>query len=119
MNFDANRIPSQTTNPTAFIDNDSLPVDMVEEASLLEVEANPSAEYLNGIQIDDDTMVIDLLCSLDDDDDDSNDDMSEEGFEIIDLALLRIPFCCRPFIVLFSFMLEEAVLFVLSFAFFV
>jgi hypothetical protein len=99
-NVGANPIPSPTPNPTALINNKPLHVDMVEETSVLEAEVNISAEDLSGIQIDEDAMVVDLLCSLDDDDDDDDDDeddddddddnynddgMLEEGLEILEL----------------------------------
>jgi hypothetical protein len=44
-----------------------------------------SAEYMLVIQIDDDTMVINLIYSLEDDDNENNDYMAEEGFQILEL----------------------------------
>jgi hypothetical protein len=66
-NVDASPIPSPTPNQTALINNEPLPVEMVEETSLLEAEAEAeaeaSAEDLNDIQINDDAMAINLLFS--------------------------------------------------------
>jgi hypothetical protein len=83
-------IPSPTPNLTELINNEPLHVEMVGQTNALEAaianEERTSAEDMIAVQIDDDAMVIELLCSLDDDDDDENGDyVAEEGFEILEL----------------------------------
>jgi hypothetical protein len=64
--------------------NDDLPLEVEGQANTSVLEVNETSHYYCApIDIDEDAMVIDLLCSLDDDEEEEEDDVSINGFDII------------------------------------